>query len=85
MEFFTDLSDRASEQISGGKNDKWGSPGGGEQVIPPGLIKKFEESGFIPEGLNDDPPGSGSNVPLHGNKNGFETSDIGIVPPGWTV
>ncbi len=23
MEFFTELSDRAAEQISGGKNDQW--------------------------------------------------------------
>ena len=82
MEFFTELSDRASEQISGGK-DKWPELDG--QPLPPGLFKNFEESGFIPEGINDDPPGSGSGVPLHGNKNGFETSDIGIVPKGWTV
>ena len=80
MEFFTDLSDRTSEQLSGGKNDKWQSPiPGTEQVIPPGLYKNNIETGKIPPGLNDldgDSPG---------NKTGHVNTDVGLVPPGWTV
>ena len=81
IEFFTELSDRASEQIFGGKNDKWESPfPGTEQIVPPGLFKNFTKDGKIPPGLDDvttdDAPG---------NKNGHPETDIGTVPPGWTV
>ncbi|MDJ0902566.1 MAG: hypothetical protein QNJ55_27555 [Xenococcus sp. MO_188.B8] len=78
MEFFTELSDRAAEQISGGKNDQWGSPfPDTEQEVPPGLLKNFNEDGSIPPGID---PGD-----LPGNKNGFADTDLGPVPPGWTV
>lgn len=79
MEFLTELSDRAAEQISGGKNDQWEPPlPGTEQEIPPGLLNIFNEDGKIPAGLN--PPGDAP-----GNKNGFTDTDIGEVPSGWTV
>ncbi|MDJ0902565.1 MAG: hypothetical protein QNJ55_27550 [Xenococcus sp. MO_188.B8] len=79
MEFFTELSDRAAEQISGGKNDQWGPPfPGTEQEVPPGLLKNLNEDGKIPPGLD---PTEGD---LPGNKNGFTDADIGPVPPGWT-
>ncbi len=81
MEFFTELSDRACEQISGGKNDKWGSPlPGTEQEIPPGLLKIFNEDGKIPPGID---PTSGD---APGNKKGFADTDLGgPLPSGWTV
>jgi hypothetical protein len=81
LDIWEDLDAQQIELIVGGKNEQWQSPPGGEQVIPPGLFKNGTETGFVPPGLTDDP----LNVPLHGNKNGLATSDIGIVPSGWTV
>lgn len=62
MEFFTKLSDRTAEQISGGNDETIRGP--------KGLIKKFENPGVDAPGLT---PEKGIKIASNnnGNKNGW--------------